>query len=189
MTELARTHPRLLELNCGSLLDRRVEVVNEDATTFHSPRPLDLILADLPDPTNPVLARLYTREFYSHLRNQLASEESLLAAQVVYVPPLFDGVLNTLRSVFPAVKEYAVWMYSFLRAGFALGGADPLERCRELPGGARHLTPESLEQLFYFAPDEPRVEVEGIATEENESVTRWYERYLEDYFEERILYY
>ncbi len=105
------------------------------------------------------------------------------------MPPLFDGVLNTLRSVFPAVREYAVWMYSFVRAGFALCANGRLERCRDLPAGTRHLTAEILEQLFYFAPDEPRVEVHDLSTEANPLALEWYARYLREYFEERILYY
>ncbi len=189
MTDLARTHPRMVELNQGSLSDPRVEVLNVDALTYRSDEPFDLVLCDLPDPTAPVLSRLYSQEFYSQLRDQLAEPRGILAAQVVYVPPLFDGVLGTMRSVFPAVQEYAVWMYSFVRAGFALCGHSPLRRCRDLPAGTRHLTPEVLASVFYFAPDEPRVPVTGVSTEENGLVMEWYAAYLRDHFEERILYY
>jgi spermidine synthase len=189
ITELGRSHPRLAELNRGSLTDRRVEVVNADALSHCSSEPYDLILCDLPDPTSPVLGRLYCREFYDGLRQQLDPEEGRLAVQIVYVPPLFDGVLTTLRSVFPAVHEYAVWMYSFVRAGFAVCGSAPLERRRSLPQGTRHLTPEALEALFYFAPDEPRLEVSEVSTDAKPRVLDWYEAYLREYFEERILYY
>lgn len=189
MTELARTHPRLVEINCGSMLDERVEVVNADALGYQTDEPFDLIIGDLPDPTSSVLARLYNREFYAKLQAQLVPGSGLLSVQIVYVPPLFDGVLSTLRSVFSDVKAYAVWMYSFVRAGFALCGGAPLERQRELPTGTRHLRPEAIDGLFYFAPDEPRVEVSDVSTDEDERVTGWYEAFLSDYFEERILYY
>lgn len=190
MTELARSNPRLVELNAGSLLDDRVEVVNSDAVSYRSPEPFDLIICDLPDPTSAVLGRLYTLEFYQGLRDQLASDDCLLATQILYVPPLFDGVVNTLRAVFPVVREYAVWMYSFVRAGFAVcGGAEPLEPQRPLPPGTRHLRDESLAQLFYFAPDEPRATVSQVSTHANPLVVGWYEAYLQEYFEERILYY
>lgn len=188
VTELARTHPRLLELNRGSLLDERVDVINADALTYHSDQPFDLVLCDLPDPASPILGRLYNRGFYERVRSQL-EPDGLLAVQIVYVPPLFDGVLNTLRSVFPEVQEYAVWMYSFVRAGFALCGSEPLKRCRDIPSGTRHLSRQSLESMFYFAPDEPRVSVEGVSDDENRLVEEWYARFLREYFEERILYY
>ena len=189
VTEMARTQPQLVELNRGSLLDERVEVINVDAIVYRDGEPFDLILGDLPDPTCPALGGLYSREFYEHLRSQLTPDDGLLAVQIIYVPPLFDGVLSTLRSVFPVVREYAVWMYSFVRAGFGLCGQCPLERASELPEGTGHLTPQALDQMFYFAPDEPRVEVTEVSTAENAKVLDWYERYLEEYFEERILYY
>lgn len=189
MTELARSHPRLLELNHRSLLDPRVEVINSDALTFRSAEPFDLIICDLPDPTTPILTRLYNQEFYAGLREQLAGPDALLAVQVVYAPPLFDGVLSTLRSVFPTVREYAVWIYSFVRAGFALCGQRPLQRRRELPAGTRHLTPTALDSLFYFAPDEPRVRIEEVGTDQNGRVASWYDAYLREYLEERILYF
>lgn len=188
VTELARTHPRLLELNRGSLLDGRVEVINADALAYESDRPFDLVLCDLPDPTSPILGRLYNREFYEQLCSQL-ERDGLLAVQIVYVPPLFDGVLNTLRSVFPEVMEYAVWMYSFVRAGFALCGKRPFERRRDIPSETRHLTRESLDLMFYFAPDEPRTAVEEVSDDENRFVEKWYATFLREYFEERILYY
>jgi spermidine synthase len=189
ITRLAKEHPRLLELSQGSLLDERVEIVNADALTYRSEEPFDLILCDLPDATSPILASLYSREFYQHLAGQLDPEGGLLGVQIVYVPPLFDGVVSTLRSVFPAVTEYATWMYSFVRAGFALCGQIPFELRREIPSGTRHLTPQALDQMFYFAPDEPRVEISDVATNENGKVQEWYGTYLREFFEERILYY
>lgn len=189
ITEMARTHPRLLELSERSLLDKRVEVVNQDALAYRAEEPFDVILCDLPDPTSATLAGLYNREFYEGLRDQLMPGDGILGVQIVYVPPLFDGVLSTLRSVFPTVEEYATWMYSFVRAGFAACGLRPLQRAREVPGGARHLRPESLDQMFYFAPDEPRVEVTEVSTNENRKVQEWYGAFLRDHVEERILYY
>jgi spermidine synthase len=188
VTEIGKTVPQLLELNNGSLLDERVEVRNADALSFETEEPFDLILCDLPDPTSSVLGCLYNREFYQHLQSQL-NDRGLMNVQIIYVPPLFDGVLSTLRSVFPAVEPYAVWMYSFVRAGFALCGLESLERQRDLPKGTRHLTPEALDQMFYFAPDEPRAAVSEVSTNDNMLVMEWYETYLREYFEERILYY
>lgn len=188
MTELAMTHPRLVDLNQGSLLDPRVEVINADALSYRSPEPFDLIIGDLPDPTNETLGRLYNQEFYRGVEEQLAPT-GLFGVQIVFVPPLFDGVLSTLRSVFPSVREYTVWMYSFIRAGFALCGRATMERCRPVPDGTRHLTDEVLRQAFYFAPDDPREPTDHVSTDENGLVVEWFERYLEAFFEERILYY
>lgn len=64
--------------------------------------------------------------------------DSVLAVQFVYGPPLFDGVLRTLRAAFPRVREYAVWVHSFVKASFGLCGLGPLELTREIPAGMRY---------------------------------------------------
>ena len=55
MTELARTHPALLEANGGALNDPRLRVVNRDAGRFLEDvdELFDVILIDLPDPKGP----------------------------------------------------------------------------------------------------------------------------------------
>jgi spermidine synthase len=190
VTDLARTHPRLAALNEGSLSDPRVEVVNGDARAHRSDEPYDLILCDLPDPTSGPLAGLYTREFYAGLAAQLRPGTGILGLQIPYVPRLFDGILATLRSVYASVREYSVRMYSFVHVGFgvaAMRGA--AERNRELPAGTRYLTPEVVECLFRFPPDEPRVPVDEVATDANGRIEEWYAAWLRDRVEERILYF
>lgn len=189
VTELARTHPRLASLNGKSLSDPRVEVVNADARTYRAPKPFDVIICDLPDPTSRTLCRLYNREFYAHLRDELVPGTGLLTLQIPYMPPVFDGVLTTLRSVFDEVWEYAVRMYSFVHVGFGLAGSNGLERRRGLPVGTRYLTEETVDGIFYFAPDELRARVDQVASEENDRVEEWYSRFLREHVEERILYF
>ena len=188
VTELAKTHPHLVQLNEGSLLDERVEIINADAVEYRTDRPFDLIIGDLPDPTSSLLANLYTREYYERLRSQL-SAGGLLALQILYFQPAFDGLLTTLRCVFPHVREYSVEMYSFVRCGFALCGDGELKRVRELPRGTRYLTEKVVDWLFYFPPDEPRIDVNEVSTTADPKVIEWYGDYLRDQFEERILFY
>lgn len=189
VTDLAREQPALAALNEGSLADPRVEVVNEDAREHRSPEPYDLIICDLPDPTDAPLLRLYTREFYRHLRGQLAPGAGPMSLQIPYAPPVFDGVLLTLRGVFPEVREYALRMYSFVHVGFGLASDDPLDRRRKVPDGTRFLTERSLECMFYFPPDEPRAEVTAPSTDADPRIGDWYASYLGDRLEERVLYY
>src|SRR5918998_6526401 len=63
--ELANT--RLADLNNGSLRDPRVHLVIGDAFRWLREQPVpgfDAVIVDLPDPDTPVLARLYSTEFY-----------------------------------------------------------------------------------------------------------------------------
>ena len=74
VTQLAMTHPALVKINQNSLLNQKVEVLNEDGYRFleETKDHFDVILIDLPDPRTIELCRLYSQEFYTlasrHLR-------------------------------------------------------------------------------------------------------------------------
>jgi spermidine synthase len=74
MTDLAKNHPVLLDINKGSVNDPKVRVINEDGFTFINDATdfYDVIIIDLPDPKSIDLSRLYSCEFYDlcykHLR-------------------------------------------------------------------------------------------------------------------------
>ena len=68
MTDLGTDHPVLIDINQGSMHSEKLNIYNKDAyihleqntTDFY-----DVIIADLPDPRNIELGRLYSHEFYS----------------------------------------------------------------------------------------------------------------------------
>jgi spermidine synthase len=66
MTDLAANHPILLEINDGSMLDPRLEIVNMDAAAFlkQDDRLFGAIIIDLPDPDSVDLMHLYSESFY-----------------------------------------------------------------------------------------------------------------------------
>ena len=66
VTDLAKSHPVLLNINQGSLLKENVTVINEDGFTYLEKLQdyFDVIIADFPDPRTVDLGRLYSREFY-----------------------------------------------------------------------------------------------------------------------------
>lgn len=66
VTNLARRHPVLTELNQGAFADERVKIFHEDGFNFleRSERLYDVIIVDLPDPRSVELNRLYSKEFY-----------------------------------------------------------------------------------------------------------------------------
>ena len=76
---------RIEALTNNSLLDRRVQVVNDDAF-LHIDKLLadgqvfDAIIVDLPDPSHPDLNKLYSVNFYARL-NQLLSGDGLITVQ------------------------------------------------------------------------------------------------------------
>ncbi|MGY6648193.1 polyamine aminopropyltransferase [Wenyingzhuangia sp. IMCC45574] len=74
MTELGKNHPVLLDINQGSLNTKKVNIYNQDAYIFLEQNTLDfydVIIADLPDPRNIELGRLYSKEFYTLCNRKL----------------------------------------------------------------------------------------------------------------------
>jgi spermidine synthase len=73
MTELARTHPVLSELNKGALDHEKVNIINQDAYKYleETDKYFDVIIIDLPDPKTIELSRLYSIEFYQMCNRQL----------------------------------------------------------------------------------------------------------------------
>ncbi|MEM6971593.1 MAG: polyamine aminopropyltransferase [Pseudomonadota bacterium] len=74
MTQLFRDRADLSALNAGSLSDPRVSIVNADAWVFleDTAEPFDVIVLDLPDPSNFAVSKLYSREFYARLAARLS---------------------------------------------------------------------------------------------------------------------
>jgi spermidine synthase len=72
--ELARTDPRMVRANEGSLDDPRVELVVDDAMAWlrTADEVFDAVVVDLPDPDAPATAKLYSQEFYGLAAQALA---------------------------------------------------------------------------------------------------------------------
>lgn len=68
MTDLGKHHPVLIDINQGSMSSSKLRIFNTDAYIHleqNSEDFYDVIIADLPDPRNVELGRLYSHEFYS----------------------------------------------------------------------------------------------------------------------------
>ena len=90
VTNLAKTHPVLLELNDSSFYDPKVKVLNQDAYTYmaNTENYYDVVIIDLPDPRTLELGRLYSKEFYE-LCNKHLRPQGLLITQSG--SPYFNG--------------------------------------------------------------------------------------------------
>ncbi|MCO1657828.1 polyamine aminopropyltransferase [Pseudonocardia humida] len=128
VVELART--RLAGLNGGALDDPRLRLVLDDAFGWLRTAPtagFDAVVVDLPDPDTPVLARLYSTEFYGMVSRVLAPG-GLVAVQSgspFSTPTAFWRTISTIGSAGFAVTPYHVHVPSFGDWGFALAAAGP----------------------------------------------------------------
>lgn len=108
MTELAKVHPLLVQINDQALLDRRVVVNNVDAFSFiaRDTGSYQVIISDFPDPQSVDLARLYSYEFFKLVFERLDNNGVFItqAGSPTYARLSFQTILKTVRALsYPAV--------------------------------------------------------------------------------------
>ncbi len=117
LVEVCRRH--LPEWSSGAFDDHRAELVFADARarleqddSFY-----DVVISDLSEPwEGGESALLFTKEFYQLVYRRL-DDEGVFVAQVGAGDPLFPdlaaSVVKTLAEVFPVVRLYTVFVFSF----------------------------------------------------------------------------
>jgi len=159
MTSLAQSYGPLSRLNRGALSDPRVRVVNADAMQWlwHAERGtrFGAIVIDLPDPSTPGLARLYTRELYRLAARRLTPGGVVVtqATSPYYTRGSFWCIERSMAAAGLATRPYHISVPSFGEWGFVLGGAT---LPRELPRPTvrtSYLEGAAWAALFAFPPD------------------------------------
>ena len=179
MTDLARNHPLLLSINEGALASGKVEVVHEDAYQYlaESNDLFGVIIADLPDPNNESLSKLYSQEFYTLLKRHLA-KGGILASQATspyYVREAYWSIINTAESAGLKTYPYRFYIPSFGEWGFFLASEhqlNPEAFAPQVP--LRYLTPALFQASFLFDIDTEEIEVD-INTLDNQNLLQYYE--------------
>ena len=121
--DLAKNHPYLSQVNQKAFENPKVKLVADDAATFlaNSDDLFDLIIADLPDPSNQEVARLYSTFFYKLIVNRL-SKFGVFATQATgtfHTNKAFWCIYETIKaSGFEHVSPYHAYVPSFGDWGF-----------------------------------------------------------------------
>ena len=125
MTRLAATHPVLARINAGSMQDRRLKVVNQDAKAFLETTDMmfDVIIADLPDPDTMELTHLYTRRFFRLANRRLAAGGTFVtqATSPWFSPGAFLCIVKTVESAGFSVLAYHNQVPTMGQWGWVLG--------------------------------------------------------------------
>lgn len=170
VTSMFSVQPTLRALNRDALRDPRVTVVNTDAFKWveQDRSRFDLIIVDLPDPTNFGLNKLYSRAFYGMLAERLSGGGFLVlqATSPLYARRSFWTIVNTVEAAGLQARPYQVTVPSFGPWGFVLAGHRPYPLARAVEtlaarhdgAGPRFLTAEVLPTVFVFPPDMSRVQ-------------------------------
>lgn len=136
MVRLARTDPRLSSLNGRALDDPRVTVVSTDAMRFlaTSTRTWDVIYLDLPDPSTPELAKLYSLELYRLVKARLAANGVVVtqATSPIHATAAFATINATLQAAGFATVPYRANVPTFGDWGFVLAQRSELATSEQL---------------------------------------------------------
>ena len=129
----------LPSFSAGAFDDPRTELIVGDARAHmqQSTQQYDVIIIDLPDPLQAGPAQLlYTREFYSFVRNRLAPGGAMTVQSESsrwYDLDAFAAIVRTLQDVFAVVSPYQIHMPSFSSLwGFTIA-SDTLKPAAILP--------------------------------------------------------
>ena len=112
MTELAKVHPLLVQINDQALLNSKVIINNIDAFSFvgNDSKSYQVIISDFPDPQSIDLARLYSYEFFQLVYERLDNDGVFItqAGSPTYARLSFQTILKTIRALsYPAVPLHS----------------------------------------------------------------------------------
>jgi len=157
ITELFRAAPVLTRLNGDAFADDRVVVINADAFTWarDADRAFDVILVDLPDPTNYSIGRLYSLEFYRNLGALLAPQGLMnVQSTAPYVSTQSFAMIGaTLSAAGFETRPYHTYVPSFGDWGFTLAARRPVGAVTDLPEGLRYYSALQDDRMGEFAND------------------------------------
>ncbi|WP_173915848.1 polyamine aminopropyltransferase [Halobacillus sp. Marseille-Q1614] len=161
VTELAASNYHLRQLNEDVFQEPRLEVKNTDAFEYLEEYDgfYDVIIVDLPDPNNESLNKLYTREFYSLLRNHLVPGGAAMiqGTSPVFATEVYWTIDETIQSAGLETENFHVDIPSFGNWGFIMASREPIDVSDiELPEHAGFLTNDMLEAMTVFGKDEDR---------------------------------
>lgn len=185
ITHASATLDLLSAQNQGSLVDPRVQVINDDAMNHlaHSSEKFDAIIVDFPDPNNLALGKLFTTRFYTIAREHLTPNGAMVVQSTspYYSRQSYWCIIRTIEASGLFVHPYHAFVPSFGEWGFALAKATAFEppKATRLTG-LRFLDGAQLHALFEFPPDIARVDV-PINRLDNQALVRMYEREIGRY--------
>ncbi|KAB7705648.1 adenosylmethionine decarboxylase [Bacillus aerolatus] len=164
--QLAKTEPALLAQNNRSFLDNRVQVHIEDAKKYIAGKlqPYDVIIIDFPDPVNPVLSSLYTKELFSQVASHLSKDGTLVCQSnsPEDSPQVFWSIAKTIKKAGLHTLEYNVTVPSFGIWGFHLAAHKEITKKIPEISVPHQALPANMEPLFKIPSEIMSVQKDAI---------------------------
>jgi spermidine synthase len=178
MTDLGKTFPSIVEANKNALADKRVEIVHLDAHKYleRGSDLFDAIIADLPDPNNEALAKLYSVEFYKLARRRLSAQGIFVtqAASPFFAREAFWCIERSIEAADLHAVPYHAYVPSFGDWGWVMASPHQIKPERaKITVETQFLTPDSLRQMQTFPRDASEIDVE-VSTFDRPRVLDYY---------------
>jgi len=160
MFYLAKNNKYFKAINEGAATNAKVNLITDDAFTFlhNNPNTYDVIIADLPDPVNEAIARLYSKQFFLLAKRKLKKDGLFVtqSGEIYFSNSVFSCINNTLSTVFKNIKPYHTYIPSFGDWGFILASDHHInysDMKKNLPIDLKFLTKQQFAMSFEFPKD------------------------------------
>jgi spermidine synthase len=160
-------------------MDSRVQLIVDDAFTYLKNNYIlyDVIIADLPDPSNDAIAKLYSKQFFMLAKRSLNNGGIFVtqSGEINYSNLTYNCIKNTVAAVFGHVKGYHALVPSFGNWGFTLASDFDWQKRkpRTIPDKLKSLDEFTLRTSFVFPKDIALVETK-ISTIDNPVVLNYF---------------
>ncbi|QYR23306.1 spermidine synthase [Paenibacillus sp. sptzw28] len=187
MLDLGRNLKQLVKFNKGSLSNAKVKTVIRDGRAFveKSQMKWDVIIIDVPEPSHdsPGLSRLYSREFFTLLKNRLTTGGviSIACSMISEMPEFCWSVIATIKAAglyvlpyhYDARKKYGEDWCFCAASNKPLASSD-----LNIKISTRYLTSSKLKSMFQFSSKYRRKwSRRKIQTDNNKVLADIHERY------------
>ncbi|MDQ0874188.1 spermidine synthase [Paenibacillus sp. V4I3] len=148
--KIAKRKP-ISTLNHRSLFNKRVKVHQMDAKLFFpTSKSYHVIIVDFPDPSDKVISKLYTKEFFQRVVKSLAPGGIIViqSNSTEDMPRVYWSIHNTLKSIGMKTKSYYVYVPSFGDWGFQIASFKNFIPGRKKVPVPNQTLPKNLSRLF-----------------------------------------
>ena len=166
MTKLFRTSKELSGLNQQSLNNSKVKIYNTDAAKWleTSRQQFDVIIIDLPDPSNFSLGKLYSVPMYRMVKRHLKTGGKIVVQSTspYFAPQAYWCIVTTLETAGLKTLPYHAYVPSFGEWGYVMASLQDdfkIPDAYQVP--TRFLDKTTTAQMFVFPKDMPRLNVEA----------------------------
>lgn len=166
MTKLFRTSKELSALNHHALNNPKVTIFNTDAAKWleQSRQRFDVIIIDLPDPSNFSLGKLYSVPMYRMVMRHLQPNGKIVVQSTspYFAPQAYWCIVTTLETAGLKTLPYHAYVPSFGEWGFVMASLqDDFAIPTHYRVPTRFLDATTTAQMFEFPKDMPRLQVEA----------------------------